>query len=257
MATAWEQRQQIEAARQQQRRRIGSAAGAAVQIGKEATLQTAIQTGGGTAALAANVQSGSIAAAVIDVVGNLGIAAWQYLSGKKAQKKKIRLQRKQQAVQDNAIAILQTIIETGSALVMEHGIDPTTPEFEQILVDNLYDSVGYRGNCNARVWVPGSKPGEPNRPIWFIVSNNGRSIRPVTLRDAPPNFAAFWFTECRNAKDAWANTYMQMLIQQGRAQELADFQAAYKSGDKYMKIGFGIIGAILTFIIIRNMLRIK
>lgn len=257
MATAWEQKQQIAAARQQQRQRVGAAVGAVVEVGKEAVLESAIKTGGGTGALAANVQSGNIAATVIDVVGNLGIAAWQYLSGKKAQKKKMRLQRNQQVVQDNAVGILETIIETGNTIVTQHGIDPTTPEFEKIMYDNLYQPVGYRGYCNANVWMPGSKPGQPNRPVWFTVTKNGRVLKPINLRDMPPNFQEFWYTECRNARDSWARTYMQLLVQQGRARELADFQAAYESGDKYMKIGFGIIAAILMFIIIRNILRIK
>jgi len=246
MATQWELKQQAAAKKAQERKLIGAVAGSIIELAVEA----------GPAAPAA-VGSANILATVINVVGNLGIAAWQFLSMKKAAKKKERLQRKQQIAQDSVGEILATIQETGQIVVEEHGIDPTTPEFEKILYDNLFESVGYRGNCNARVWMPGSKPG-PRRPVWFIVEGNGRKIIPTpNFVNIPPNFQQYWHSTCKNFKDDWISTYRDMLIQQGRLEELADFEEAHASGTKYLRIGFGIVIAITLFFIIRNMTRIK
>jgi hypothetical protein len=153
-------------------------------------------------------------------------------------------------------SILDAIAETGSIIVAEHGIDPTTAEFEKVMYDSLFQQIGYRGNCNARIWSPGSKPG-PRRPVWFTVTKNGRVLTPVSAKVLPPNFQEYWYSSCRNFKDEWANAYMRMLTEQGRAEELLDFQSAQTKGTKYLRIGFGLIAGILFIIMIRNMTRIK
>jgi hypothetical protein len=241
VATAWELKQQQEEAKVAHLRKAGKVAGAVTQVA----------TG-----LAKGTTGADIVAGLIEGATAIGLTAWQYMTGKKRAKKEARLQKAHTVVLNNITSLLSTIQVTGDQVISEHGIDPTTPEFEQILRDNLYPVMGYMGNCNINAWVPKSKPG-PNRPTWFKITNNGRSFTNVSLQTVPPNLAAQWFVECRNMRDKWATTYQQLLVQQGRIQELEEFQASLKKGVNVMRVVFGLIFAVLLIMAIRYSLKIK
>lgn len=255
MATAWELKQQQYAKDAKERQLVKGVTGTVAQVGSKVILDQAIKQGGAAAASAQSVQSAGFLATVINLVGAAGIGAWQYFSGKKAAKKKERLDRKQAANVQGLDDLLTEINEVARIVVQEHGIDPTTPEFEKVLYDNLFKTIGYQGNCNMIAWMPGSK-GE-NRPIWFKVSQNGRVFEPVNMDSPPPNASTYWFSNCKNLKDEWANIYQSLLIQQGRVRELEAFQETRRKGILSLRIVFGISFAILAFFIVKYGLTIK
>jgi hypothetical protein len=255
VATAWELRQQQKAQEAKKRGQIKAVTGTVAQAGVKYSLKAAVQAGGPAAASAKNIGTAGVWATVINLVGGLGIGAWQYLSGKKRTKKKERLNRKQAASIKGIDGFLTEINEVARVVIQEHGIDPTTPEFEKILYDNLFKTIGYRGNCNMTAWMPGTE-GE-NRPVWFYVKQNGRVFQNVSMQGVPPNISTYWHTNCKNLKDGWANIYQDLLIQQGRMQDLEAFQQTRKQGVKILRIGFGIGFAILIFFVVKYGLTIK
>lgn len=258
VATAYERKRAEETRKRQEQKLIGAVAGTAVQLGKEAVIQRTLQTGTTRAVGAVRgLQAGSFLAGVVELVGNLSIAAWSFFTQKKQQKERARLTRKQTATQNNVDDILLTIEDTGFAIIEQHGVNPTSQEFEKILVDNLYKEIGYKGNCNATVWLPGNKPG-PNRPVWFKVTQNGRKFEATpNLHTPPPNIQTYWYVQCRNIKDKWVNAYTDLLIEQGRIQELEQFQASLKKGSKILRVTFGIMFLVIGVLFIVNLRRIK
>lgn len=239
MATTWEEKQQIIAREAKQRALIRQTSSAATDL----VVQQAVSMAGG----------GPIAA-IVNIVGIVGISAWQYMSGKKRQKKKQRITR-QQANAQNSIDGLLTAINTTGTDIVSRGVDPTTANFEAIMHKVLYPQIGYRGNCNiiAKVPLPKKTKGAPatkeeDRPVWFTVTGNGRIFTPINARSLPPNLQTYWQTNCRGFKDIWASAYQDMLIQEGRIRELDDFQAAQKKGVAVLRISFGVILGILLII---------
>jgi hypothetical protein len=243
VATAYEKRKALEAKKEQPYKIAGKAYGAATQIAVSHV------RGGFTASdvLAGLIEAGSAAA----------VMARQYFRDKRRAKRAERRQKAYMQIYKNTDEILSLIQDTGDVVIEEHGIDPTTPEFEKILKDNLYQKVGYQGYCNATVWMPGSKPG-PGRMIWFIAKNGGRTVTPVNMGAAiPPNFAVDWYIDCRGMRDRWAGRYQDLLIDQGRLQELEAFQRSYKKGITIIRVVFGLILTILFVMAIRYSLKIK
>jgi hypothetical protein len=249
LATAWELRQKEFAKQAKEKALVRGVTGTLAQgAARYAISQEIARTGTSATATA------GLWATTINLVGALGIGAWQYFSSKKRLKLKTRLTRKQKAQVTGIDDLLTEINEVGSVVVQEHGIDPTTPEFEKVLYDNLFETIGYRGNCNMTAWIPGSK--KP-RPIWFYVKQNGRVLEPVNMDAVPANISAHWYTNCKGLKDGWANTYQDLLIQQGRVQELEAFQQTREKGVKILRAVFGISFAILLFFVIKYGLTIK
>jgi len=255
VATAWELKQQQYAKAAKERQLVRGVTGTVTQIGVKASLEQAVKAGGARATSATEIGAAGILATVINLVGALSIGAWQYFSGKKAAKKKERLTRKQAGVTQNIDDILTEINEVGNIVVQEHGIDPTTPEFEKVLYDNLFKSIGYRGNCNMTAWIPGSK-GDP-KPVWFKVTQDGRVFEPVSIDGVPPNIETYWYVNCSNLKDGWAKTYQDLLIRQGRVRELEAFQATRRKSINILRAVFGVAFAILLFLVVKYGMAIK
>ena len=256
MATSWElKKQQAEAAAKQRALIKGVTGTIAEEVLVKSVMEQGIRTGGAQAVTAKGFNAAQVIGTAIEFIGAAGIAAWQFATARKTAKKKERITKKQQINQDGIEGLLQIIGDTGVVLVEEHGIDPTTAEFEKILYDNLYKEIGYRGNCNINAPMPGQKTGEG--PVWFRVTNNGRIFEPVNMDTVPPNIQTFWRVKCKNLKDIWANAYQDLLIQQGRVRELEAFQADYNKGKKILRISFGIIFGILLIIAIRYGVKIK
>ena len=82
MATKWEEKQNAIAAENKKKTSIRAGTGLAVDLVRKAGLQAAT---GSTSQGAVGV-----ATMAIDIVGTLGIVAWQYNKTKKAQKEKSR-----------------------------------------------------------------------------------------------------------------------------------------------------------------------
>lgn len=255
MATAWELKQQEAAKKAQERQLVRGVTGTAAQWGVKENLKQAIARGGGAGTAASQIKSAGTFATFINLVGALSIGAWQYLSGKKELKKKERLTRNQENAIRGIDDLLVEIDEVGRIVVQEHGIDPTTADFEKVLYDNLFKTIGYTGNCNMIARVPGTT-GE-NRPIWFKVTGNGRVFTPINMAAVPPNVGAHWHTNCKNLKDGWASIYQDLLIQQGRVRELETFQQARKKGVLTLRIVFGLVFAILLFLVVRYGAKIR
>lgn len=255
MATLWEQKKAEQAKQLQQQKLIAAVGGTAVEIGKQAVITQGLQTG--AAASIKGFQSASVLAGIIELVGTIGVAAYSFFSTKKQAKARERLTKQQSATQNSVEGILEEIEATGLAIVEQYGVDPTTPEFEKILYDNLFQTIGYRGNCNATVWAPDSKPGQANRPVMFYITGNGRKITPGPGLVAPPNLQTYWYVQCRNAKDSWVNAYADLLIREGRIRELEEFQASLDKGKKIIRITYALIFIILGVIVFYNATKIK
>lgn len=204
---------------------------------------------------AASYQRGAILATVIDLISGIGIAAYSFLSQKKRAKKKERKTKNQAIIQSYVDLVLSEISNTGSALV-DQGINPLSPEFEQQLYNNLFDKVGYRGHCNATVWVQNTKP-EPNRPILFKATRDGRVIVPVTMQDPPNDLQTYWYSQCKGLKDGWVIAYQDLLIREGRMAELEELHSSIKTGQWILRGVFGVIFTVAIIFWVMNMRRIK
>ena len=192
-------------------------------------------------------------ASMIEVVGNLGIMAWQFMRGKKRAKRRSKRIKLQEQTKNEVTNILNKIYNTGMELVSE-GYNPTTAKFEQKLYDLLFQKIGYRGNCNAIVWVPKTKPGK-DRPIWFKIENYGRTLTPVTLQGAPPNLQSYWYSRCAGAKTDWMREYQNLLISVSRSELLSTQEGHQKKAS--LIIGGGLFGMVAIFGITILMLALR
>jgi hypothetical protein len=251
VATRWEAKKQEAAAAAKQRTAIRGVTGTVTEVGVELLTQSAMQSGGVAAKAAKGFNVAAILGTAIELAGAAGIAAWQAIKGKREATQKRRKTRSQQQSQEGIDGILAIIDETGSIVVQDHGIDPTTADFEKILYDNLYKEIGYTGNCNI------TAHSNANSPVLFKVSGNGRIFKNILLPEVPSNIQTYWRVQCKSMKDRWANLYQDMLIQQGRVRELEEFQASYNKSKKIIRVSFGIIFAILIIIAIRYGVKIR
>jgi hypothetical protein len=251
VATSWEEKKQQAAAEAKRRSAVRGITGTVTEGGVKLVTQSAIQSGGVAAKAAKGFNAAALIGSAIELAGAAGIAAWQMITGKREATKKRRKTRKQKQSQQGIDGILAIIDETGTIVVQDHGIDPTTAEFEKILFDNLYKEIGYTGNCNI------TARSNANSPILFKVSGNGRIFKNVLMQEVPSNIQTYWRVQCKSMKDRWANLYQDMLIQQGRVRELEEFQASYHKGKKIMRVSFGIIFAILIVIAVRYGVKIR
>jgi hypothetical protein len=204
---------------------------------------------------AAPYRVGAALSTVVDLISGVGIAAYSFLSQKKAAKKKEKRTKKQAAVQSYVDQVLAEINAAGQEL-MESGFNPLDPEFEQQLYNKLYAVNGYRGQCNANVWVPGSAPGA-NRQILFKSTKNGRVVTPVNMQESPYDLQTYWYSRCRGLKDQWVSSYQDLLISQGRSAELDELQSTMNKGRWIVRGAFGVILVFGAFFWFMNMRRIK
>jgi len=196
--------------------------------------------------------AGGATAMVIDIVGTVGMVAYQYDKTKKEAQKKAAKDKKTEWAQGQVDRVLDILMQSGAAVVNKHGIDPTTAKFEEVLYKALFKIIGYRGSCNMIAWAEGSKIEKgKQRPYLFRVTNKGRKFIPVKGFMAPKNIQAYYYVQCKNMRDAWANTYQQLLIDQGRLTELEAFQATRRKGVKVLRIAFGLIFVLLMFFVIK------
>jgi len=253
-------RRELEAAKKaKQKQLINTVVGTTAELGTSLVtkhaLKAAIQAGGQQAVHARSFAAGQILAGIIDFSANIGIAAWQFVSQRKAAKKKERLTRVQTKIREGVDGILDIIENTGLALV-EEGAVPGTKEFELALYNLLFQKVGYKGNCNAIVWAPGSKPG-PGRQVWFKVRANGRLLASSPGLPTPPNMQTYWYMRCKNAKDTWVGAYQEKLIAERRFAELEEFNASLKKGKLIIRVVFGLLFSIMAVVFVMQATRIK
>lgn len=256
MATPSEIQQQKQQKKLQTSKLIAATTGTATQIAVEASLRIAEKSGVKAAQQsAASWRGGAILATIIDLASGIGIAAYSFMSQKKRQKKKEKKTKKQAAIQSYVDLVLDEVNTTGDALI-EQGLNPLTPDFEQALYNNLFEKIGYRGHCNASVWVPGTKPG-PDRPIMFKATKDGRVVIPVTMEDPPYDLQTYWYSQCNGLKDKWTLQYQDTLIQQGRTAELEELQATLSKGKWIVSGAFGVIFLFMGVFWVMNLRRIK
>ncbi|RJR10584.1 hypothetical protein C4588_03010 [Candidatus Parcubacteria bacterium] len=251
---------QIEQQKQQQKlltsKLVGSTAGTAAQLATEASLR--IAEGSAQSSVrqaAAGYRTGSALATIIDLVSGIGIAAYSFITQRKEAKKQEKKTKKQVANQSYIDEVLSKIEATGDALI-ESGYNPLTAQFEDALYKNLIDDVGYRGYCNASVWVPGTKPG-PGRLVMFKASNDGRTVTPINMDEPPYDFQTYWYSRCRGFKDKWILDYQDILIRQGRVAELEELQSSVSKGTWIVRGTIGIFLLMAGIFWIMNMRRIK
>jgi len=189
----------------------------------------------------------------LGVIGNLGIMAWQFMRGKKRSRRRSTRLELEENTKNEITNILNKIYNTGMGLVDE-GYNPITAKFEKRMFDLLFQEVGYQGNCNATVWVPKTKPGE-GRPIWFRVENNGRTLTPVTLSNAPPNLQSYWYSRCAGAKTDWMREYQNLLISISRSEVLTEQEGHQKKAS--LIVGGGLFGIVAIFGITMLMLALR
>ena len=219
---------------------------------EERLARGSVQSAGQSAAIK-SFRFDSMMAGMIDLVGGVGIAVWQFMSGKKRARRSAKQKKRVSQTQSEVTDILDKIYNTGMDLV-DQGVNPTTSEFEQKLYDLLFQDIGYRGNCNALVWMPGSKPGK-DRPIWFRMENRGRTLTFVTPRANPPNLQIYWYSQCMSAKTDWIREYQRLLVANARDRELSIIHAREKKASLLVSGGlFGVIG-ILGVIVLIGMMR--
>lgn len=253
-------RDELERAKKAKERQLvdavaGTTAEVATSLATKHALRAAMRAGGQQAVHAKSFGAGMFLAGVIDFASTIGIAAWQFVGMRKEAKRKERLTRKQTAVREGVDGILDLIEATGLNLIDAGGV-PGTKAFELALYNLLFKKVGYKGNCNAIVWAPGSKP-SPGRPIWFTVKANGRRLNAAPGLTVPPNLQTYWYMRCKNAKDTWVGVYQEKLISEGRLRELQEFKASLNKGRLVVKVVFGLLFAVLMFIFVRQAMRIK
>jgi len=242
--------------KQAQSKIIATSVGTAADYVKAAAVDAAIKSGSASAkASATSFAAGSFLGSIIEGIGGLSIGLISLFKKQKRQKKAIKLAEKQQQSQDYVDHVLTQIEEVGSQL-LQQGFNPLTPDFEKTLYSALYEKVGYRGNCNAIIWAPGSQPG-PNRPVYFKVTGNGRLLTPVTLKESPPYLQEYWYARCKGLKDLWITQYQDLLIQEGRLQELEELQATLKRGKLLVTGSFSLIFLIIGVIFIMNVSRMS
>jgi len=246
LATQFEIQQKKEQTAAAKRKMRGAAAGIAAQL----AVKEAMKSGG-----AAGFRVGSVLATVVDVVSGVSIAAWSFITQKKKEKKKEKRTKNQAAVQSHVDSVLDEINAAGEALISS-GLNPLTPEFEQQLYNNLFNKVGYRGHCNATVWVPGSEPG-PNRAIMFRATRDGKLLTPVSMPEPPQDLQTYWYSRCHGLKDKWIMAYQDQLVQQGRSAELEELQSTMKKGRWIVSGALGLVMVFATLFWLLNMRRIK
>lgn len=248
MATLTEIKKRKQQHQAQKGKLVGAAAGTAAELLVEDSLQKVGSAG-------TSYRVGAMLATAIDIVSGLGIAAYSFLTERKRTKKKEKRNKNQAAIQNYVDSILDEIKATGETLVSD-GVSPLTPEFEQQLYNALFTKVGYRGQCNATVWHPGSKPG-PDRPIMFKATKDGRVVVPVTMKDPPDDLQTYWYSRCRGLKDNWVLLYQDQLIQQGRVAELEELQSTLSKGRWIVSGVFATIFLFAVVFWVMNMRRIR
>ena len=251
---------EIQKQKQQQKlmtsKAIAATTGTLAQLAVEGSLRIAEKSGISSAQrVASSYRGGAILAAIIDFASGLGIAAYSFLSQKKRAKKKEKRTKGQAAIQSYVDLVLEETRLAGDTLIA-NDLNPLTPEFEQELYNNLFNKVGYRGHCNATVWVPGTSPG-PNRPIMFKATKDGRVVIPVTMKDPPDDLQTYWYSHCRSLKDKWVLDYQDQLIQQGRVAELEELQSTLRKGRWLVNGVFGVIFLFAIIFWVMNMRRIR
>lgn len=200
---------------------------------------------------------------IVSLVGNLGIAAWQYLSGQKFQKGMAKEQGAITKAHGTVVEKLEAIQLTGFNLI-DQGMKPGTTAFEKELVRLLYDTVGYKGQCNIDAWAPPPKPKkgqrakpETKRKIQFYVRGNGTQLTPVGRFKPHPYLQSYWSAQCKNIRDSWIEAYQGRLIEEGRFQELEELQSSLKKGTKIARIALGGTALILLIIMVRYSMKME
>lgn len=242
MATLFEQRQ----AKQQQKEQFNQLIRSGIDTARQVVERQLVRGG--------LVEPVGGAAAIINAVSGIGLAAFQFIRTRRTAR---RQQRKQEELAESTnflTNILDVLEEHGNLLIAE-GYVPNTPEFETLLSEITKEVTGYKGYCNAEVYSP---PGEGPRKLWFTATNNGALVVATSdWRRPPPNLQSYWYSRCKNMHDRWVEQYQKLLIQQGRAAEIQEIEDIYSSRKLYFQIGSGVAFSVLFFLLVRNALKIK
>lgn len=241
---------------QQKKQMAKSGTNILTHIAVEKALRTAETKGAGAAAhkMAASYRAGAFVSVIAEFAAGIGLVLQNFFSQKKRTKKKERELRRRSASQDYVDSILTEIGDVGHALI-EHGLSPLSPDFEKNLYNNLFQKIGYQGQCNATIWAPGSEPG-PDRPTLFKVTQNGRVLTITGMQDAPIDLQTYWYSRCQGLRDEWILTYQNKLIREGRIAELEDLKKTLSEAHLVLYGVFGIIFLMGFVFWIMNLRRI-
>lgn len=240
MATLYEQQQAQQQQQAQKQQLVSASVGAGVQtVGKIIGYST------------------DIWATLTSLIGGVSLGLSQFFSAQKTAKEQTQIAKNQQAITSAVDSFMSQLDQAGLDLI-DQGLNPLTPQFETTLSNNLFQKIGYSGNCNATIWMPNTQPGSTNRQIWFQISNNGKVLVPTqSLQNPPINLQTYWTVKCNDVHDDWYNSYQNKLIIEGRNAELQAFQDALNKSSLIWQITFGSIITILVIVIFINMVRIK
>jgi hypothetical protein len=229
--------------------------GFVASAGTEAVQKGVASAGGGT--------TGGGWGTFVSLVGNLGIAAWQYVSGKKFQKSMTAEQEAIAKAHGTVDEKLEAIQLTGFNLI-EQGMKPGTTAFENEMVKQLYDTVGYKGQCNIDAWAPEEKKKKGQRTkrgsqrrVQFYVRGNGTSLKPGAGFKPHPYLQSYWSAQCRNIRDSWVEAYQGKLVEEGRFRELEELQSSLKKGTKIARIALGGTALVLLIIMVRYSMKME
>lgn len=183
----------------------------------------------------------------IDFLSAIGLAVFGFVNSKERMEKQQKKQKAQATVENYVLDVLSTIQQTGLELI-KAGLQPGTELFETNLKNNLYDVVGYKGNCEADIWAPDTVTlvGNPERPIWFSVRNRGASLATAPALIAPNNLSTLWYNSCRSIRDGWMQVYINKLRAEGREAEIKQIQSDYFNINVIYWLFFGGILSVLV-----------
>ena len=122
------------------------------------------------------------------------------------------------------------------------------------LKKNLYDSIGYKGYCDADIWGPESDSlrGQPNRPVWFKITSAGASVSTSPGLHAPENIENIWYQSCKSIREGWILAYRNKLIREGRLAELEQLKSSSVKINLVYWLILGTIVGSLIFLFIKK-----
>lgn len=142
--------------------------------------------------------------------------------------KKIKREMDQQLAKRYSQTVFGSAIErlvSAMEQMVELGLKPNTPEFEEVLEQKLYPEIGYKKDCNIELWNPGI-PGRPEtRFKQAFINNSGIVTNAVGSFDL--NNGPLWVKACKEIKTSalqhWAEQQQaDILFQKSLEQERED-----------------------------------
>jgi len=190
-----------------------------------------------SSAEASNFHTIDLFSTLIRLGTNIGIALNSALSQKKKQEKKAKLDAAKATSANIINLVLKDIYEYGLSLIEQTDLSPADPQFDITLTGYISELTGYRGKCEADVFVPESKA------VWFKI--RGGKVIPEPGITLPDNADTLWKAGCRNLQDRWMVAYQAKQLAQKRSGEIQVLKTAHTKNTWGVRIGFGVITALL------------